>query len=132
MKTEITTPRYISRLSKRRHVWNSLVGGHDCAYDTPDIFCVLDCFGKSHEYLIPKAIDLHFALLKVFGCVYPYYLSNVISNFRDLEVILEKFPIDDIVETVLYYSDCPVGYSAGPKSIDVRHYLKFQKTIVFP
>ena len=130
MEVKITTPRYISRSSKRRHVWNSLVGGHDCTYETPDIFSVLDSFGKSHEYLIPKAIDLHFALLKVFGSVYPYYLSNVISDFQDLEVILEKFSIDDIVETVLYYSDCPVQYSAGPKSIDVRHYLKFKKTII--
>lgn len=132
MKVEVTTPRYISRGSKRRHVWNALVGGHDCSYDTPDIFCVLDCFGKSYECLIPKAIDLHFTLLKIFGSVYPYYLSNVISDFHDLEVILEKFPLDDIVETVLYYSDCPVMYSDKFKSIDVRHWLKFQKTIVLP
>lgn len=132
MKVEITVPRYIGRGSKRRHVWNALIGSHDCTYETPDIFCVLDCFGKSYEYLIPKAIDLHFALMKVFGSVYPFYLSKVISDFHDLEIVLEKFSIEDIVETVLYYSDCPVMYSAGPKSIDVRHYLKFRRTIVLP
>lgn len=132
MKVEVTTPRYISRLSKRHHVWNALVGGHDCTYATPDLFSFLDYFEKSCKHLMPKVVDLHFALLKVFGSVYPFYLSNVISDTRDLVLILEKFPVDDIVETVLYYSDCPVSYTTKLKSVDVRHWLKFRRTIILP